>query len=236
MTELRELTTAGIAEARRRLDLLRQGKMELSAVFALFRNRRWCGIFDDSVAISPQDFRTRREAAEYLSATLGHMRSRIFDDRGVWSFLGMYHLCNTTRTEDDIRVSPLDSCYLFDVGERATQKRNRHYLWGAWQLYEQHRDSAPFLLDQPLESWSDMAERAFGSLRVFNSRGVIPLMERLYVRNGRQERAASEGLGGFRHLLRVLRQLERTHDVYGDMSPDAILEILPEEFRVWEAK
>ena len=210
--------------------------MELSAVSALFRNRKWCGVFDDSVTISPQDFRTRREAAEYLSATLGHIRSRIFDHQGVWSFLGMYFLDNTTRTDAGVRVSPLDSCYLFDVGARDTQKRYRHYLWGAWQLYEQHGNDAEILLDQPIASWTNMAERAFGSLRIFNSRGVIPLMQRLYVRDGKQKRGSDRGSGGVRNLVRVLNQLERTHDVYGDMRPDAILEILPEEFRAWEAK
>lgn len=236
MTELRELTRAGIVEAARRLARLREGNIRLSEVSDLFRNRRWCGVFDDSVSIAPQGFRTRREAARYLSGTLGHLRSRIFDHRGVWSFLGMYFLENTIRPGDRMPISPLDSCYLFDVGAMATQKRYRHYLWGAWQLYEQHRDDAPFLLDQPLASWTNLAERAFGSLRIFNSRGVIPLIERLYVREGRQKRGYDGGPGGVRHLVRVLNQLERTHDVYGDMSPEAILEILPAEFRAWDGK
>ena len=202
----------------------------------LFERRRWCRVFDDTISISPQDFRTRREAAEYFDRTFGHLRSRIFDHRGVWSFLGMYFLENTIRAGDRTPISPLDSCYLLDVGAMATQKRYRHYLWGAWQLYEQHRDDAPFLLSQPLASWTNLAERAFGSLRIFNSRGVIPLIERLYVSGGRQKRGYDRGPGGVLHLVRVLNQLERTHDVYGDMSPEAILEILPAEFRDWDEK
>lgn len=234
--ELRALTTAGIAEARRRLDLLRQGKVAPAEMSDLFRSRRWCRVFDDAISISAQDFRTRREAAEYFDRTFGHLRSRIFDHRGVWSFLGMYFLENTIRPEDRTPISPLDSCYLLDVGARATQMRYRHYLWGSWQLYEQHRDDAPFLLEQPLASWTNIAERAFKSIRIFNSQGVIPLIERLYVRGGRQKRGYDGGPGGLRHLVRVLNQLERTHDVYGDMSPDAILEILPAEFRAWDQK
>lgn len=236
MTELRKLTDAGILEARRRLDLLRQGKMQVSAVTDLFRNRKWCGIFDDGVSISPQDFRTRRGAAEYLSSTLGHLRGRIQGHRGVWSFLGMYFLENTTQTGEGQRVSPLDACYLLDVGGRTTQKRYRHYLWGALRLHERHGNDASFLLDQPLGSWTNMAERAFGSLRIFNSRGVVPLMQRLYVEDGKQRRGADRGRGGFRHLIRVLNQLERTHDVYGEMTPEAILEVLPDAFRAWDEK
>lgn len=236
MTELRQLTPAGIAEAGRRLARLREGPFRVSEVSDLFQNRAWCGVFDAGVSISPQDFRTRLEAARYLSRTLGHLRSRIFDHRGVWSFLGMYFLENTIRADARMPISPLDSCYLLDVGTMAAQRRYRHYLWGAWQLYEQHRDDAPFLLGQPLASWTNLAERAFGSLRVFNSRGVIPLIERLYVREGRQKRGYDGGPGGVRHLVRVLNQLERTHDVYGDMSPDAILAILPDEFRDWDER
>lgn len=234
--ELHELTTAGIAEARRRLDLLRQGDMALAEVSDLFRSRRWCRVFDASVSISPQDFRTRRGAAEYFDRTLGRLRSRIFDHRGVWSFLGMYFLENTVRAKHRTPISTLDSCYLFDVGARATQMKYRHYLWSAWHLYERHGEAAGFLLGQALGSWTNMAERAFKSLRIFNSRGVIPLMERLYVADDRQKRGSDGGVGGVLHLVRVLNQLERTHDVYGDMRPDAILEILPEEFRAWEAK
>lgn len=236
MTELRRLTDLGIIEARRRLNLLRQGTMHLSEVSDLFRNQRWCGVFDGGVSISPQDFRTRRETADYLSATLGHLRSRIRDDRGVWSFLGMYFLENTTERTDGTRFVAQESRHLFGVGPRAAQRKGEHCLWGAWQLYEQHRDGASFLLDERLASWTDMAHRAFGSLQIFHARGVIPLMQRLYVREGRPKRGSNKGTGGLRHLVRVLNQLERTHDVYGDMSPDAILEILPAEFRAWDGK
>ena len=50
----------------------------------------------------------------------------------------------------------------------------------------------------------------------------------------RSRRGASTSVaGGLRHLIRVLDQLERTYDVYG-MEPDALLRILPEEFRQWD--
>ena len=50
---------------------------------------------------------------------------------------------------------------------------------------------------------------------------------------GALEPPSDEARGGLRHLLRVLDQLERTYDVYG-MEPDALLSILPEEFRQWD--
>lgn len=48
----------------------------------------------------------------------------------------------------------------------------------------------------------------------------------------RSKRGFRDQPGGLRHLLRVLDQLERTHDVYG-MTPEALVRILPPEFAPW---
>ena len=234
MTRLRALTPEGMIEARRRLGLLRTRRISLDGLSDLFDQERWSRTYDNDITIRGVPLRTRRQAAEYLSETLGPARGSVALHQGVWSFLGMFFLMHSPESSGEVRVSPLDACYLFDVGSRATQRRYRHYLWGAWQLYRQHGDASAFLLDQRLTSWTDMAERAFGSLRVFNSHGVIPLMQRLYVRGGKQRPGANRGAGGVRHLLRVLKQRERTHDVYGDMTAEAILKILPQDFRDWD--
>ena len=60
-------------------------------------------------------------------------------------------------------------------------------------------------------------------------------MLRLYTTGTRQKRGFGQRPGGLRHLIRVLDQLERTYDVYG-MSPDALIRILPEEFRRWDSE
>ncbi len=57
-------------------------------------------------------------------------------------------------------------------------------------------------------------------------------MLRLYTAGTRKKRGYSQSPGGLRHLLRVLRQLELTHDVYG-MEPEALLHTLPEPFQRW---
>ena len=60
-------------------------------------------------------------------------------------------------------------------------------------------------------------------------------MLRLYTHGRQQKRGFGRRPGGLRHLIRVLDQLERTYDVYG-MSPDALIRILPEEFRRWDGE
>ena len=58
---------------------------------------------------------------------------------------------------------------------------------------------------------------------------------RLYTTDKRTKPGYTESLGGLRHLLRVLPQMEMTYDVYG-MEPDALLEVLPADFRRWDAR
>jgi len=177
---------------------------------------------------------TRRAAAEYLDSRLDPVRGKIAEDFSAWSWLGMFHFMDIVDSSRHGRVSPQDATFVVDLSSRGRQKRYRHYLWGAWRLWLQHRgqERVSFLLDEPLTSWSDLDERVFGNLRVFNSVGVVPLILRLYTRGPVLKRGYKGSPGGLRHLVRVLEQLELTHDVYG-MEADALIRILPEPFHRW---
>ena len=155
---------------------------------------------------------------------------------GVWSWLGMYYFAGIAPQT----LSPNNMTLIVESGEdtsnasRSEQQTYRHYLWGSWRLYEQHGEQAAFLLDQPIASWDDLSQRTFGSRRIFSSKGIVQIMLRLYTAGTRKKRGYARSPGGLRHLVRVLPQLELTHDVYG-MEPDAVLRILPDDFRRWEA-
>jgi len=177
---------------------------------------------------------TRRAAAEYLDSRLDPARGKIAEDFAAWSWLGMFHFLDIVGSSRHGRVSPQDAAFVVDLSSRGRQKRYRHYLWGAWRLLLQHRgqEGLPFLLAEPLTSWSDLDERVFGNLRIFNSVGVVPLIVRLYTRGDTRKKGYKGSPGGLRHLVRVLEQLEMTHDVYG-METDALIRILPEPFHRW---
>lgn len=187
-----------------------------------------------NITVGPRRFRRRRDAGAYLSPLLSSVRRQILDDAGVWSWLGMFYFKATAPAT----LSPNDMTFIFEHGagtsnaRRSEQQTYRHYLWGSWRLYEQHREGAAFLLDQPISSWDDLSERSFGSRRVFNSAGVVPTILHLYTSGYRKKSGYVRSPGGLRHLLRVLPQLEMTYDVYG-MEPEALLRILPEPFRRW---
>ena len=179
-------------------------------------------------------FDSRREIGEYLASRLSPFRNWIPDRTSFWSWLGMFHFEDTARIEDGVaKLSPLDEMFVIDRRDKQNLRGiHRHCLRSAWQLYEVHGEDAGFLLDQPPWARGDIADRIFQSQRVFNSTGIVPLVLGLYTNGIRARRGFQSRPGGLRHLLRVLDQLERTHDVYG-MTPEALIRILPQEFDPW---
>ncbi len=184
----------------------------------------------------PQQFATRRDAAEYLTDKLMPIEHLIADDAGFWSWLGMYYFAETAPRDKGglLKLSPRDETFVVHQGsQQSYQRRYVHYLWSAWRLYRAHGEAAAFLLDRPINDLGDIADRVFSSQRIFNSVGVVQLILTLYTTNGKQKPKFGRGRGGLRHLIRVLDQLERTYDVYG-MSSDALLGILPPDFDSWK--
>ena len=238
-TLLRQLTAAGIKRAQAFLAHLREHPdANRTPPHELLSGNHYSRPFDESagIMVAPRTFGTRREVGEYLSALLTPVRRKVISDAGVWSWLGMYYLEGTAPTA----LSPNNMTLIFESGEdtsnagRSEQQTYRHYLWGSWRLYEQHGENAAFLLDQPISSWDDLSQRTFGSRQVFSSSGVVQVMLRLYTTGARKKRgySSAHSPGGLRHLMRVLRQLELTYDVYG-MEPEALLRTLPEPFQRW---
>jgi len=232
---IRRLTPAGIDAARQFLAGVRADPTgPLLVPRQILQGRRETSEIPDAPEVIRRTFASRRAAAVHLNAAFGPFGSRIVDDDGAWSWLGMFYFADTVPIDAGRpRLSPLDETFVFHRGDpRSFQRRYRHYLWSAWRLYRQHGEAAAFLLDAPLYEMGDIADRVLSNARVFNSVGVVPLIMRLYTESGRQKRSFGRGPGGLRHLLRVLNQLERTHDVYA-MQWEQIAALLPPEFDRW---
>lgn len=234
----RELNAAGIARARRFLAEVRSNPVgPPSPPRDVLLSNRYSRPFANAPTLEPRSFATRREIGEYLSPKLDPIARKIGDRASFWSWLGMFYFNGAVRVENGAaHLSLLDETFVIDRNDPdALRGMHRHYLRSAWLLFRTHGEDAAFLLDQAPAARGAVADRVLQSQRIFNATGLVSLVLRLYTRQGRQRRGCLNRPGGLRHLLRVLDQLERTHDVY-HMSPDALISILPPEFDPWTSQ
>ena len=237
MTRARQFTALGTQRAR---DFLAEARanpgIDVAPPDELLYDGNYVEMLPRALEIQRRSLLTRRDAADYLITTLAPVERLVADHAGFWSWLGIYLFTDIAPRDEDgaVRLSPLDETFVFHQGDQQSyQRRYRHYLWSAWRLYQSHGETAAFLLDQPLASFGDIADRVFSYSRIFNSVGVVQLILALYTEDQRQKRNFGRSRGGLRHLIRALDQLERTHDVYG-MTTEALLDILPPPFEPWK--
>lgn len=231
----RELTAAGIARALRFLaDVRADPAGPPSPPRELLFHNRYSRAFANAPTLEPRSFATRRDVGEYLSPKLAPIKRQIVDRASFWSWLGIFYFEGTVRVVDGAaRLSLLNETLVIDRSNpTANRNMHHHYLRAAWSLFEVYGEEAAFLLNQAPAARGGIANRILQSQRIFNSTGLVSLILRLYTHRGRNKRGFTGRPGGLLHLLRVLDQLERTHDVY-HMSPDALIRILPPEFDPW---
>ena len=238
MTRARQFTPLGTQRAREFLAEVRANpSVDAAPPDELLYDGDHAQLLPNAPDLRRQPLFTRRDAAGYLSSALGTVEYQIVDHAAFWSWVGMYLFTAIAPRDQDgvVKLSPLDETFVVhDTEQQSYQRRYRHYLWSAWLLDRQHGSQAAFLLDQPLTSFGDIADRVFSYSRIFNSVGIVQLILALYVVNGKQKPRFGRAPGGLRHLIRVLDQLERTYDVYG-MTTESLLKILPPDFDAWKA-
>ena len=236
MTALRQLTDAGIKRAHDFLEQARRTPTPVEAPQDLLLDSRYSQPLVDAPEIDARHFESRRDAAEYLAPLLAELGPDAADHAGLWSWLGMFYLRGTLWDREGRmrpRNWPETTAFIFDHSGRSWQRRYRHYLWSSWRVHQAHGERAAYLLNRDLSEFSNLTSRALGYSRVFNSVGIVPLMLTLYTAGSRQKPRHRYGRGGLEHLIRVLDQLERTHDIYG-MTLDQLLRILPPDFDPWK--
>ena len=110
-------------------------------------------------------------------------------------------------------------------------------LFGPYQVYRRHGERAALLLFGPLHAESAIYHEIVSRRDLIANRGVIDAAVALYFdrKRGRPKSGVtSHGQPGtVRRFVRVLQQLDLTYDIYG-LSARQLLELLPEEFDVWQ--
>ncbi len=238
MENVRQLTLHGISEAKNIIAQTENStRFSKAEAYQFLFSDGYSQPIEHNIFIEKREFRSRKNVVEYFRPIFDPFTEFLAERGEIWSWLGMYYLLNNCVDLSNRKGKkfPAEIFVFGDVSTQTYRRRYKHCLWGTWRLGKQHGDSLPFILGRSPLVWSDLEDRAFSKARVFNSIGVIQLMEHLYTRNGKLVKNYSKNRGGLRHLLIVLDQLALTYDVYG-MKMAQILSILPPEFEEWATR
>ena len=237
MTRAHRLTPAGALRAKEHLAAVRSDPfMDLATPENILSDPSFAEKLKDGPEVHHLPIQSRRDAADYLTNLTPAISADLADDDAFWSWMGMYHLQDLILTpKERSSLTPMDETFVMNPMDQLSLRVEwRHCLRSAWLVADRYGDSAAFILDRRVLEFSEITRFTLQFKRIFNSEGIVPLILSLYTRGVRTRRGFSTGTGGVRHLVRVLDQLELTHDVYG-MPAEALMEILPPEFDRWKA-
>lgn len=234
--QLRGLTEPGLNRASEILSTLRSGEERRVPEWFLEDPELTFRAGARLKELKGQGVRNRWELALWLSRDLS------LDSAGdvallpppVWSWLAMRLLDILAPVGNRGRTVREDARYLLQAGDY--RKTYRHLLAGPYFLFRAHADNPSAIRgllatgpDAPGEVYEQLASRKF----LVTSRAVVTVATALYLdpATGKLRRGAGgAGAGSPRRLSDVLQQFDKTYDMQ-NMTPEVLLELLPQEFR-----
>lgn len=237
-----ELTTEGISAAKAWLSALRGG---LSIPFpeAILTSLPYAQPLEPEIYVSEQNFRSRREASIYLIRQLAPLGNRrIINNTPLWSWLGMFYFQATVRKDSSgnprLGRTP-DIAYVIDAeSQKVWGGMWAHRMMLAYEIYARHGEEAWFMLDEPVSTISRFTGRLTRP-HLFRAEGIVNLAHLLYADpETRKLKPEATGWtsrndvppGSLFRLITLLSQLYMTYDVYGTMTAEQLLPLLPSEF------
>ena len=183
-------------------------------------------------------FPTRMELGRYLSESFtkaGINRADVIGKRELWTwiaYLWFDQLCPVLNKVRNVRETARYIC--------TSDYRNyyRHYIAASYDIYSLHGNkNSRLFLYSPLHVHNDFIEQIASRQYIISNRSLVDVAHRLYwdahsnsPKRGSQSRNKP---GNHRRFVRMVGQLELTYDIYS-MTPDEILNLLPEEFTGWK--
>ena len=183
-------------------------------------------------------FPTRMELGRYLSESFtkaGINRADVIGKRELWTwiaYLWFDQLCPVLNKVRNVRETARYIC--------TSDYRNyyRHYIAASYDIYSLHGNkNSRLFLYSPLYVHNDFIEQIASRQYIISNRSLVDVAHRLYwdahsnsPKRGSQTRNKP---GNHRRFVRMVGQLELTYDIYS-MTPDEILNLLPEEFAGWK--
>ncbi len=236
MTQMRILNDAGIEHFRQYMNDLRAGlavvKPKLEEGFSIEYPVK-CDLEQTPF------FASKLEMAKYLYSkfeSAGIKREDVVFNKGLWSWLGYYWFELHAKDKSE-KLSPgNDYRYIFSADWKT---QYRHFIWLPYDMFSRHKDeeSVTLFLSNSISVQGDLTEQLAGRISTYINTQVVKAAALLYL--DRETKKAKRGSAGkddkpgtFRRFIMVLRQAERTFDIY-TTSAREIVGLLPHEFDKW---
>lgn len=187
--------------------------------------------YDVEADIGP--FVTRYDMGLHLAEVLKPLGASTWFDAGLWDWLALYYIDQSSTTIGGLRKLQARERYLLELRNR---KWSRHLVRMSWLAVQEHGESARVLLTTPPHGHSEVLEQLSGQQELFGARPLIAAARRLYwndATGGLKRGAQGKGPGTPRRLRRIMSQFRRTWDP-NTMSASQLLDLLPAEFDRWK--
>lgn len=193
--------------------------------------------FPEICEVSRQDFSTKLELAKAVDRALGDVVLNDLDAElveGMWNWLSLFHfevLCPMKK--DKGRIPGEENRFLLN---RSWNRRSRHLAESSFNAFKMHGEVAEVLLSSAPSVGSELVAQLSGRQQWWTNKGLIMFVHRLYWDS--EEAKLKPGIttrtkpGTIIRLDAVMKQLDRTYDLYS-MSANDFLTVAPPEFDRW---
>ena len=230
---LRRFNEAGLKAFREELALLRANP-ERDPDPRLLEHRELTEVVTPEVQIVAEYFKTKAEAARYLTAILGKLpTSSVEQDAGLWTWLSLLFfdsVCNRTQGKWSVKN---DYYYIF--APRNNRHFYRHLLFISWHMLRLAPKFNRLFLSSPLATLPKVISEVAMRLYITRIPAIFEVLDRLYWdesrnrhRAGITETRVHAGDLTHRFPLRI-RQLEKTYDLMS-LDADQLIQLLGDEF------
>jgi len=183
-------------------------------------------------------FLSKMEMAEYLGrifiqANLG--RENVIGENGLWTWIAYLWFDQLTTNNSGNRQFREVARYICSSDYTDYY---RHLVAGPYYIYSLHgKNNSKVFLSSPIYEHNDFIEQIASRQFIISHPNLIEVFSILYFNktSGKPKRGAQsrQRAGNIRRFVMVIQQLELTYDIYS-MSPEQIINILPQEFSEWK--
>jgi hypothetical protein len=181
-------------------------------------------------------FHTKLEVAEYIKNKIdnaGIPREGILENRNLWTWLAYIWFEQLCQRKNGTLIPRETAKYICSSDYTDYY---RHFIAAPFSIYSLYgrNNSRIFLHNKPYEH-NDYIEQIASRQKIISHENLIVVLHRLYWDeiSNRPKRGAQSRSGNHLRFRKIIDQFELTYNIY-TMSPDEIINLLPDEFSQWK--